>query len=66
MIAFVVYGLIATIGVATPIAVYFALGERSQPILENVKIWLAHNNAAIMAVIFLVIGAKVLGQGVAG
>jgi len=66
VMAFVVYGLIATIGVATPIGIYFALGERSQPILENVKIWLAHNNAAIMAVIFLVIGAKILGQGVAG
>jgi threonine/homoserine/homoserine lactone efflux protein len=66
VLAYVVYALIATIGVAAPIVVYFAMGERSQPLLDNLKNWLAHNNAAIMAVIFLLIGAKVLGQGIAG
>jgi threonine/homoserine/homoserine lactone efflux protein len=66
VLAYVVYALIATIGVAAPIVVYFAMGQRSQPLLDNLKTWLAHNNAAIMAVIFLLIGAKVLGQGIAG
>jgi threonine/homoserine/homoserine lactone efflux protein len=66
VIAFIVYALIATIGVAVPVVMYFALGDRSKPVLENLKAWLAHHNAAIMAVIFLVIGAKVLGQGIAG
>jgi threonine/homoserine/homoserine lactone efflux protein len=66
VMAFIVYALIATIGVAIPIVIYFALGDRSKPVLENLKSWLAHHNAAIMAVIFLVIGAKVLGQGIAG
>jgi hypothetical protein len=66
VIAFVVYALIATIGVAVPVVIYFTLGDRSKPVLEDLKTWLAHHNAAIMAVIFLVIGAKVLGQGIAG
>jgi threonine/homoserine/homoserine lactone efflux protein len=66
VIAFIVYALIATTGVAVPVVIYFTLGDRSKPVLENVKTWLAHNNATIMAVIFLVIGAKVLGQGIAG
>ena len=66
VLVYVVYVLIATIGVAAPVVIYFAMGERSQPMLDNLKTWLAHNNAAIMAVIFLVIGAKVLGQGIAG
>ena len=66
VIAFIVYALIATIGVAVPLVIYFVLGDRSKPVLENLKTWLAHNNAAIMAVIFLIIGAKVLGQGIAG
>jgi threonine/homoserine/homoserine lactone efflux protein len=66
VLAFVVYALIATIGVAAPVVVYFAMGERSRPLLDNLKTWLAQNNAAIMAVIFLLIGAKVLGQGIAG
>ncbi len=66
VIAFIVYALIASVGVAIPVVMYFTMGDRSKPLLESLKIWLAHNNAAIMAVIFLVIGAKVLGQGIAG
>jgi threonine/homoserine/homoserine lactone efflux protein len=66
LIAFIVYALIASVGVATPVLIYFIMGDRSKPVLEGLKAWLAHNNAAIMAVIFLIIGAKVLGQGIAG
>jgi threonine/homoserine/homoserine lactone efflux protein len=66
VLAFALYVLIATIGVAVPVVVYYALGDRSQPLLGNLKTWLGHNNAAIMSVIFAVMGAKVLGQGIAG
>ena len=66
VIAFVFYACIATLGVGTPIVISFTAGDRSKAILDDMKTWLAHNNAAIMAVIFLVIGAKVLGQGIAG
>jgi hypothetical protein len=65
-IAYVVYAVIATIGVGTPVVIYFFLGERAGPILDDVKTWLAHHNAAIMTVLFLVIGAKVLGEGISG
>src|SRR5262249_51322938 len=51
VIAFVVYALIATLGVAAPLIVYFTMGARAQAILDDLKTWLAHNNAAIMAVI---------------
>jgi threonine/homoserine/homoserine lactone efflux protein len=66
VIAFAIYGLIATLGVAAPVLVYFTMGERAPVILDDLKNWLGRNNAAIMAVIFAVIGAKVLGQGIAG
>jgi threonine/homoserine/homoserine lactone efflux protein len=66
VIVFIAFALIATTGVAVPVVIYFTLGDRSKPILESLKAWLGHHNAAIMAVIFLVIGAKVLGQGIAG
>jgi threonine/homoserine/homoserine lactone efflux protein len=66
VLAFVVYALIATLGVAAPVIVFFTAGERAATILGDMKAWLATNNAAIMAVIFLVLGAKVLGQGLAG
>jgi Sap, sulfolipid-1-addressing protein len=61
-----VYILIATLGVAAPVVLYFALGNRSAAILEELKDWMAHNNAAIMAVLLLVIGAKLIGDGISG
>jgi len=42
------------------------MGERAEAVLDDLKRWLAHHNAAIMAVILLVIGGKVLGQGISG
>jgi threonine/homoserine/homoserine lactone efflux protein len=65
-IAYLVFAVIASLGVVAPVAIFFFMGDRAGPILDDLKQWLAHNNAAIMAVIFLVIGAKVLGQGIAG
>ena len=65
-IAYAVFALIATIGVAAPIVIYFTMGERAASLLDELKQWLAHHNAAIMAVILLVIGGKLLGQGIAG
>jgi threonine/homoserine/homoserine lactone efflux protein len=66
VLAYLVYGLIATVGVAVPVVIFWTLGDRSTEVLNSLKTWLAHNNATIMTVIFLVIGAKVLGQGIAG
>jgi hypothetical protein len=34
--------------------------------LPALQIWMIHNNTAIMAVLFLVIGAKLLGDGISG
>ncbi len=65
-IVYAVFALVATIGVAIPVVIYFALGERSGPILERLKGWMAHNNAVIMAVLCLVIGVKLIGDGIAG
>ncbi len=47
-------------------AIYFALGDRAKRLLEELKGWMASNNAAIMAVLCLVIGAKLIGDGVSG
>lgn len=36
-IAYVVFALIATVGVATPVMMFFALGDRSQRILAGLR-----------------------------
>ena len=63
-VALAVFIVIATVGVAAPIAIYFLMGDQSAKLLGDLKDWMAHNNAAIMAVLMLVIGAKLLGDGI--
>ncbi len=62
----VIFIVIATIGVGAPIVIYFALGERSKDILEGLKSWMAANNTVIMSVLLLIIGVKLLGDGISG
>ncbi len=64
--ALLVFTLIASIGAAAPVIIYFALGERAAEPLGRLKAWLAHSNAAIMAVLLVVIGAKLIGDAIAG
>jgi len=61
-----VFVLIATAGVATPVVIYFALGDRAGPVLGSLKDWMARNNRVIMAVLLLVLGAKLIGDGIGG
>ena len=58
--------VIGTLGVGVPVRLYFVLGERSRKLLDGLKSWMAANNAVIMAVLILVIGAKLLGDGISG
>jgi threonine/homoserine/homoserine lactone efflux protein len=65
-IALAVFILVGTLGPALPVAIYFALGARAKHLLDDLKVWLAANNVAIMAVLCLVIGAKLIGDGISG
>ena len=62
--ATIVFAVVASLGVAAPVVIYLALGDRAGPVLENLRTWLVHNNAAIMAVLLLVLGAKMVGDGI--
>jgi threonine/homoserine/homoserine lactone efflux protein len=64
--AYVVFVAIATVGVAAPVVIYFALGERSRELLDRLKSWMAANNAVIMAVLLLIIGVKLIGDAISG
>jgi threonine/homoserine/homoserine lactone efflux protein len=64
--AWALFVLVATAGVAVPVVIYFALGERAGPVLGSLKNWMARNNRAVMAVLLLVIGAKLIGDGISG
>ncbi len=59
----VVFVVVASVSVATPVIVYFALGDRAEAILSSWKVWLMANNATVMLILFLVLGARMLGSG---
>ena len=65
-VAYVVFAVIATVGVASPVVIYFALGDRAPAILERLKAWMAQNNAVIMTILCLIIGVKLIGQAIGG
>jgi hypothetical protein len=66
VIAYIVFIVIGSLGVGIPVVLYFVMGERSQALLQNLKAWMGHNNAVIMAVLLLVIGAKLIGDAITG
>jgi threonine/homoserine/homoserine lactone efflux protein len=65
-VALAVFVAIGTLGPGIPVAIYFALGDRAKRLLDELKGWMAANNAAIMAVLCLIIGAKLIGDGISG
>jgi len=65
-IAYAVFALIGTIGVGTPVVIYFALGERSATMLAALKDWMGRHNAVIMSVLCLIIGVKLIGDAIGG
>lgn len=62
--ASLVFAVVASAGVAAPVIVYFGAGDRAAHILGNLKQWLTQHNGPIMAVLLLVIGAKLIGDGI--
>jgi threonine/homoserine/homoserine lactone efflux protein len=63
-VALAVFTAIATLGVGTPVGIYLFMGERASKILGEMHDWMARENATIMAVICLIIGAKLIGDAI--
>ncbi|MEV8129371.1 GAP family protein [Streptomyces sp. NPDC085944] len=63
-VALAVYVVLGSLGPGTPLVLYFALKERSQHILDGLKVWMERNNTVIMAVICLLFAAKLMGDAI--
>jgi threonine/homoserine/homoserine lactone efflux protein len=63
-VALAVFIVVATLGPGIPVAIYFAMGDRAERLLEELKGWMAAHNAAIMAVLCLIIAMKLIGDGI--
>jgi hypothetical protein len=64
--AYVVFALVASLGIGIPVIIYFAMGSRSEKVLAGLKDWMTANNAVIMTVLCLIIAVKLIGDGISG
>jgi threonine/homoserine/homoserine lactone efflux protein len=65
-VALAAFILIASIGVALPVVLALAMGDRSRALLDSLKGWMGRNNAVIMVVLLTIIGAKLIGDAISG
>jgi Sap, sulfolipid-1-addressing protein len=66
VVALAVFVVLASLGIAVPVVLYLFGGDRAAAQLDGWKAWLSANNAGVMAVLFLVFGAVLVGQGIKG
>jgi threonine/homoserine/homoserine lactone efflux protein len=59
----IVFLVIASLTIAGPVVYYLLGGEQAKARLDEMKNWLAVHNNAVMAVLFLVFGAKLIADG---
>jgi Sap, sulfolipid-1-addressing protein len=64
--ALAVFIAIGSLTILAPVVLYFVLGARAAAILDDVKAWMAAHNAAIMTILLLVLGAKLIGDAITG
>ncbi len=65
-VAVVVYVLIGSVTVLGPVLLTVVAPRRATTTLAHLKAFMAQHNAAIMTVLFLVLGAKLVGDGLSG
>jgi threonine/homoserine/homoserine lactone efflux protein len=59
----ILFVVIASLSIAVPVVYLLVGGAGAMKTLDGWRTWLAANNAAVMAVLFIVIGAKLVGSG---
>ncbi len=65
-VALLVFIVVASAAIGGAVGLYLALGERSVATLDHLRDRLGRGNAAIMATLCLLIGAKLIGDAISG
>jgi threonine/homoserine/homoserine lactone efflux protein len=65
-VALAVFVLLGSLGVGVPVAIYFLMGDRASTVLGGLRGWMVRENATIVAVICVIIGAKLIGDAITG
>ena len=64
VIALIVFIVLASVSIAAPVLYYLIAGASAEKTLNGWKAWLIANNGAVMAVLFLIFGVKLIGDGI--
>jgi len=65
-VALMVFAILGSLTVAIPVLYYLIAGASAEDTLNGWKVWLIANNATVMIVLFLVLGVKLVGDGLGG
>jgi len=60
----VVFVVVASLTIAVPVVYYLVGGEKAKTALDSRKRWLGMHNAAVMTVLFLVLGVHLIAKGI--
>jgi len=63
-VALAVFVVLGTLGPGIPVGIYFLMRHHAAAILESLRGWMARENTTIMAVLCLVIAAKLIGDAI--
>jgi len=62
VVSWVVFVVVGSVTIAGPVVYYLVGGEKARAALDSMKLWLAVNNAAVMTVLFLFFGVKLVAD----
>ena len=65
-VALAVFIILGSLTILAPVAIYFLMGAKAKQILDGLKDFMGEHNAAIMTVLLLVLGAKLIGDAITG
>ena len=65
-LAYLLYALLATLGVASILAVYYANRARAQARLAGMRSWLTQHNAAVVSAMLAAVGLVFIARGLIG
>jgi threonine/homoserine/homoserine lactone efflux protein len=63
VVSLIVYVIVGSITILAPVVYYLVGGDKARTALDSMKGWLAVHNAAVMIVLFLVFGVKLVADG---
>lgn len=62
-VVIVIFTVVAAISVLVPVVIAVSAPKKAAAVLSNLRTWLGANNAVIMTVVFLILGAQIIGKG---